>query len=131
MEVQGRTEGVQIPGERPEYAPLPNRLRLEFSDRWGEPVRVEVRGRSDAVWARVEGGPEVARAVRVHESALHQALSERGVALVGLEVGVLAREDGRPPGVPEPPEGWRIRPARTPRPGRPGRGMAGAVDYVV
>lgn len=131
VEAWDRTEGVRFPGERPEYGPLPNRLRLELPDPWGEPVRVEVRGRSDAVWARVEGGPEVARVVRAHESALHQALSERGVALVGLEVSVLAQGDGRAPGAPESLEGVRFRPARARSPGGLSRGRAGAVDYVV
>ncbi|MDR7415639.1 MAG: hypothetical protein QN193_00645 [Armatimonadota bacterium] len=131
MDSHGRPEGVRLPQERSEYAPLPNRLRLELSDRWGEPVRMEVRGRSEAVWARVEGGPEVARVVRSHEPALHHALSERGVALLGLEVGVLAQGDGRAPGTPEPPQALWIRPARARSPTDGARRKVGTVDYVV
>jgi len=131
VELHGRSEGVRLARERLEYDPLPNRLRLEFPDRWGEPVRMEVRGRSDAVWARVEGGLEVARMVRAHESALHHALSERGVALLGLEVGVLAQGDGRAPGTPESPEAFWLRPARARSPTGERRRKVGAVDYVV
>ncbi len=129
VDVRGATEAVPLPEEHSDYTPLPHRLRLEIPDRRGEMVRMEVRGRAEGVWARVEGGQEVAQVVRTHESSLHQALSERGVVLLGLEVGVLAQDDGRAQTPLEPLEGVRVRPPRSSRPQT--HRTAGAVDYVV
>lgn len=118
----------QTTPDRPEPA-APHRLRLELEDARGEPVRLEVRAASEAVWARLEGGPEVVRVVRDHAHTLHQALAERGLSLAGLEVDTFPHSR---PDVPEPP-------AVVPAPGRSKavrrevqvRAAAGSVDYVV
>ncbi len=128
-EVRGPAEMVRLPEEHSGDTPPPHRLRLEIPDQRGEVVRMEVRGRADVVWARVEGGQEVVQVVRTHGSMLQQTLSERGVVLLELEVGVLAQDDGRAQTPREPLEGVRVRP---PRSGRPqAHRTAGAVDYVV
>ncbi len=113
--------------DRWEGAP-PQRLRVELVDAHGEPVRVEVRARSEQVWARVEGAPEVARVVRTEAPALQRALAGHGLSLSGLEVDASSGGQhgayGEPPPPPPPPA---RAVARHVRPHRP----AGAVDYVV
>lgn len=116
------------PPDRPEQSLGPSRLRVEVQDTWGGVVRLDVRARSDAVWARVEGGPEVVHLLRAQADALHRALGEYGLTLAGLDVGSLPHWSGgtepqpqfAPPGRPR-----AIRRPATPPPG--GR----AVDYVV
>lgn len=117
------------PAEKPLATSAPNRLRLELRDTRGEPVRVEVRARSDTVWARVEASPELAQAVRGEAAGLYQALGGRGLSLAGLEVDILPRGRGRGPEEPVPvgPSGR----ARTQRRVEQVRLAAGSVDYVV
>ena len=118
-----------VPPEAPSQTSAPQRLRLELRDTRGEPVRLEVRARSDTVWARVEASPEVAQAVRGEAAGLHQALGGRGLSLAGLEVDILPRGRGRGPEEPVPvgPSG-RVR---TQRRVDHVRMAAGSVDYVV
>ncbi|MDR7399071.1 MAG: hypothetical protein QN144_07185 [Armatimonadota bacterium] len=118
-----------MPPEAPSQTSAPQRLRLELRDTRGEPVRLEVRARSDTVWARVEASPEVAQAVRDEAAGLHQALGGRGLSLAGLEVDILPRGRGRGPEEPVPvgPSG-RVR---TQRRVDQVRMAAGSVDYVV
>lgn len=134
---RAREEGASLkpganhpaPAEKPLATSAPHRLRLELRDTRGEPVRVEVRARSDTVWARVEASPELAQAVRGEAAGLYQALGGRGLSLAGLEVDILPRGRGRGPEEPVPvgPSGR----ARTQRRVEHVRLAAGSVDYVV
>lgn len=117
------------PLEKPLATSPPQRLRLELRDTRGEPVRLDVRARSDTVWARVEASPELAQAVRGEAVELHQALGGRGLFLAGLEVDILPRGRGRGPDEPVP-VGTSGR-ARTQRRVEQVRLAAGTVDYVV
>ncbi|GBD29057.1 hypothetical protein HRbin32_00141 [bacterium HR32] len=107
---------------------MPSRLRVEVQDAHGEVVHVDVRARSDTVWARVEAGPEVAQLVRTQAAALHRALGEQGLTLVGLDVGTLPQGSGGAQPQPEQAPAWRPRATR--RVAAPAR-TGGAVDYVV
>lgn len=118
----------QLPRER-EAAPAPSRLRVELQDAGGEPVRVEVRARSDTVWARVEGSPQVAHAVRAEAQTLHQALQGQGLSLAGLEVDTLPR--GRSGAFDEPPAPGPSGRAKPHRRVEEVRVAPGSVDYVV
>ncbi len=132
----GREEGAPrepdaaapAPPEKPPTSP-PQRLRLELQDTQGEPVRVEVRARSDTVWARVEASPGVAQAVRGELVGLHQALGGRGLSLAGLEVDILPRGRGRGPDAPMAV--GTLGRGRTQRRVEEVRLAAGSVDYVV
>ena len=121
-EPAGRVATPESPGP---YA-LPQRLRVEVPDVRGDPVHVEVRARSERVWVRVEGGPEVVQVLRGHAEGLQQALGDHGLSLMGLEVdtaGGRRQEPDAPDPLtppPRPPRRWEaVRPAE------------GAVDYVV
>jgi hypothetical protein len=99
---------------------------VEVPDVRGEPVHVEVRARSEMVWVRVEGGPEVAQVLRGHAEGLQRALIHHGLALVGLEVDTAGSRRYKPSEAPPP--------APPPRPVRRWeavRVVEGAVDYVV
>ncbi len=98
-----------------------------MQDAHGEMVQVDVRARSDAVWARVDAGPDVAQLVRTQAAALHRALGEQGLTLVGLDVGTLPQGSGGPQPQPEQAPVWRRTARKTVAPARTG----GAVDYVV
>lgn len=113
--------------ERPEPHSAPHRLQVEVPDARGDPVRVDVRARSEAVWVRVEGGPEVAQAVREGQLPLQHALGQHGLSLAGLEVDTLPRSRRGPEDLP-PPVGQRTSPPRRPSAVRV---VEGSVDYVV
>ncbi len=113
--------------ERPEPHSAPHRLQVEVPDARGDPVRVDVRARSEAVWVRVEGGPEVGQAVREGQLPLQHALGQHGLSLAGLEVDTLPRSRRRPEDLP-PPVGQRTSPPRRPSAVRV---VEGSVDYVV
>lgn len=105
-----------------------SRLRLEVEDARGDVVHVDVRTRSEAVWARVEAGPEVAQLLRAQAPALQRALGAQGLTLAGLDVGTLPQGGGRAQPQAEPAVLWRPRtPRRAVAPAR----TSGAVDYVV
>jgi len=113
------------PGPPEPYVP-PQRLRVEVPDVRGDPVQVEVRARSEMVWVRVEGGPEVAQVLRGHAEGLQRALIHHGLSLVGLEVDTAGSRRYKPSEAPPP--------APPPRPVRRWeavRVVEGAVDYVV
>jgi len=116
---------VATPGSPGPYAP-PQRLRVEVPDVRGDPVHVEVRARSERVWVRVEGGPEVAQVVRGHAEGLQQALGSHGLSLMGLEVDT-AGGRRQEPDAPHP----ATPPPRPPRRWEAVRPPEGAVDYVV
>ena len=116
---------VATPGSTGPYAP-PQRLRVEVPDVRGDPVHVEVRARSERVWVRVEGGPEVAQVVRGHAEGLQQALGSHGLSLMGLEVDT-AGGRRQEPDAPHP----ATPPPRPPRRWEAVRPPEGAVDYVV
>ncbi len=99
-----------------------------MQDTWGGVVRLDVRARSDAVWARVEGGPEVVHLLRAQADALHRALGEYGLTLVGLDVGSLPHWSGGTE--PQPQFAPPGRPRAVRRPALPPPGGS-AVDYVV
>lgn len=114
--------------ERPEVQPPPQRLQVEVPDARGDPVRVDVKARSEAVWVRVEGGPEVLQAVRGGQVDLQHALGHYGLSLAGLEVDTLPTGRRGPEDVPQP-VGVRTSPAKPA--GSVRVVAAGAVDYVV
>lgn len=114
--------------ERPESQALPQRLRVEVPDARGDPIRVDVKARSEAVWVRVEGGAEVLQAVRGGQVDLQYALGQHGLSLAGLEVDTLARGRRGPEELPQP-VGLRTSPAKSA--GSVRVVAAGAVDYVV
>lgn len=129
--VQHRGEQVteaRIWPERPESQAPPQRLRVEVPDARGDPIRVDVKARSEAVWVRVEGGPEVLQAVRGGQVDLQYALGQHGLSLAGLEVDTLARGRRGPDELPQP-VGLRTSPAKSA--GSVRVVAAGAVDYVV
>ncbi|MCS7235346.1 MAG: hypothetical protein RMM30_05150 [Armatimonadota bacterium] len=119
----------QLPRERTEAPRASYRLQVELQDARGEPVRVEVRARSDTVWARVEGSPQVAQAVRGEAQALYQALQGQGLSLVGLEVDTLPR--GRTGAFDEPRAYAPSGRAKAHRHVEEIRAAPGSVDYVV
>lgn len=119
----------QLPRERADGASPPHRLQVELEDTWGQPVRVEVRARSEVVWARVEGSGQVAQAVRGEAHALQQLLAGRGISLAGLEIDTLPQ--GRTRTFHDlPPVPGQGRPKPLLRVGEV-RDAAGSVDYVV
>ncbi len=114
------------PGPPEPYVP-PQRLRVEVPDVRGDPVQVEVRARSEMVWVRVEGGPEVAQVLRGHAEGLQRALGHHGLSLVGLEVDTPGSRRHEPPEPPHPP----TPPPRPARRWETVQAVVGAVDYVV